>query len=45
MRKKGTDVLVTRIGKDVGLKLKKLFPEGEYAEPGQVLCYQEGACC
>ena len=35
MRKKGSDILVTRIGRDVGLKLKKLFPEGEYAEPGK----------
>jgi pyridinium-3,5-biscarboxylic acid mononucleotide synthase len=35
MRKKGSDVLVTRIGKDVGLKLKKLFPEGDYTEPGK----------
>jgi NCAIR mutase (PurE)-related protein len=35
MRKKGSDILVTRIGRDVGLKLKKLFPKGEYAEPGK----------
>jgi len=35
MRKKESDILVTRIGRDVGLKLKKLFPEGEYAEPGR----------
>ncbi len=35
MRKKGSDVLVTRIGRDVGLKLKRLFPEGEYTEPGK----------
>lgn len=35
MRKKGSDILVTRIGRDVGLKLKKLFPEGAYTEPGK----------
>ena len=35
MTKKGSDVLVTRISRDVGEKLKKLFPEGEYAEPGK----------
>ncbi len=35
MRKKGSDVLVTRISKDVGLKLKKLFPEGKYSEPAK----------
>ena len=35
MIKKGSDVLVTRVARDVGLKLKKLFAEGEYAEPGK----------
>ncbi len=35
MRKKGSDVLVTRIGRDVGLALKELFREGEYTEPGR----------
>ena len=35
MRKKESDILVTRIGRDVGLKLKKLFPEGAYVEPGK----------
>jgi NCAIR mutase (PurE)-related protein len=35
MRKKGSDILVTRIERDVGSKLKKLFPEGEYVEPGK----------
>ncbi len=31
MRKKGSDVLVTRIDKDVGSKLKRRFPEGTYS--------------
>ena len=35
MKKKGTDVLVTRLDKATGLKLKKRFPEGEYSEPGR----------
>ena len=35
MKKKGTDVLVTRLDKATGLKLKKRFPEGDYSEPGR----------
>ena len=35
MRKKGSDILVTRIDKKIGLKLKKLFPEGTYTEAGK----------
>ena len=35
MRKKGSDILVTRIDKKIGLKLKKLFPEGTYTEAGE----------
>jgi NCAIR mutase (PurE)-related protein len=35
MKKKGTDVLVTRLDKATGLKLKKRFPEGEYSEPAR----------
>lgn len=35
MKEKGTDVLVTRLDKATGLKLKKRFPEGEYSEPGR----------
>jgi len=35
MKKKGTDVLVTRLDKATGLKLKKRFPGGDYSEPGR----------
>jgi pyridinium-3,5-biscarboxylic acid mononucleotide synthase len=35
MEEKGTDVLVTRLDKATGQKLKKRFPEGEYSEPGK----------
>jgi pyridinium-3,5-biscarboxylic acid mononucleotide synthase len=42
MLKKGSDVLVTRIEKNVGLKLKELFPEGQYAEPGKCFYIKKG---
>jgi pyridinium-3,5-biscarboxylic acid mononucleotide synthase len=35
MIRKKTDVLVTRIDREMGLKLKKKFPDGEYAEKGR----------
>lgn len=35
MVQKKTDVLVTRIDREMGLKLKKKFPQGEYAEKGR----------
>ncbi|HVN22980.1 MAG TPA: nickel pincer cofactor biosynthesis protein LarB [Syntrophorhabdales bacterium] len=42
MRKKGSDILVTRIAKDVGSKLKKLFPEGMYNEAGKCFVIKKG---
>jgi pyridinium-3,5-biscarboxylic acid mononucleotide synthase len=41
MKQKGTDVLVTRLDKATGLKLKKRFPEGDYSEPGRCFMIKE----